>query len=89
MPEISRFFGLIIRMYAEPGAPHNRPHFHVYYQNFAAVYSIDPIDLMGGDLPVRYKRLVEAWAELHAGELMENWELLQSGRLPFKIAPLR
>lgn len=89
MPEISRFFGLIIRMYAEPGAPHNRPHFHVYYQNFAAVYSIEPIELMNGELPVRYKRLVEAWAELHVGELAENWELLQTGQAPYRIAPLQ
>lgn len=89
MPEISRFFGLIIRMFAEAGVPHNQPHFHVYYQNFAAVYCIEPIELISGDLPVRSKRLVEAWAELHSGELLENWELLQSGRLPYKIAPLR
>ena len=89
MPEISRFFGLIIRMYMEPGAPHNRAHFHVYYQNLAAVYSIEPIELMSGDLPVRYRRLVEAWAELHVGELAENWQLLQSGQVPYKIAPLQ
>ena len=89
MPEISRFFGLIIRMYAEPGAPHNKAHFHVYYQNNAAVYSIEPIELMSGDLPVRSKRLVESWAELHAGELAANWELLQAGRMPYKIAPLQ
>ena len=76
-------------MFVEPGAPHNQPHFHVYYQKFAAVYSIEPIELMSGGLPVRYKRLVEAWAELHASELAENWELLQSGRLPYKIAPLQ
>ena len=89
MPEISRFYGLIIRMFAEPGAPHNQPHFHVYYQNYAAVYSIEPIELINGTLPVRHKRLVEAWAELHQGELAENWELLQSGRLPYRIAPLQ
>ena len=76
-------------MYAEPGAPHNTPHFHVYYQNFAAAYSIDPIELISGDLPIRYKRLVEAWVELHTGELAENWQLLQAGRVPYKIAPLR
>ncbi len=34
MPEISRFFGIIIRMYAEPTAPHHRSHFHAYYQNY-------------------------------------------------------
>ena len=89
MPEISRFFGIIIRMYAEPGVPHHRPHFHAYYQNHVAILSIDTIETIGGTLPVRQQRLVQAWAELHQGELLDNWERLQSGQLPYKIAPLR
>lgn len=68
---------------------HNRPHFHVYYQNYAAVYGVDPIERITGDLPLRQKRLLEAWAEMHQGELAENWERLQSGQLPYKIAPLQ
>ena len=76
-------------MYAEPGAPHHRPHFHAYYQNYAAVYSIDSIEMVDGELPHRQQRLVEAWAEIHQGELRENWERLQAGLPPFKIAPLR
>ena len=63
--------------------------FHVYYQNHAAVYSINPIELVSGDLPLRQKRLLEAWAEIHQGELAVNWERLQAGQLPYKIAPLR
>ncbi|MEJ5346309.1 MAG: DUF4160 domain-containing protein [Chloroflexus sp.] len=60
MPELARFFGIIIRMYAEPGIPHHVPHFHEYYQNHAAVYSIDPIEMIRGELPRREQRLVEA-----------------------------
>jgi hypothetical protein len=89
MPELARFFGIIINMYAEPGAPHHRPHFHAYYQNQSAVYIIDPVEMIGGSLSRRQQRLVEAWTELHQGELLENWRRLQSGKLPFKIAPLR
>ena len=89
MPEISRFFGIIVRIYAEPGAPHHRPHFHVYYQNHLAVYSIDAIEMLNGTLPRRQQHLVEAWGELHQGELLENWERLQDGQLSYKIAPLR
>lgn len=89
MPEISRFFGIIIRMFAEAGVPHHSPHFHVYYQNHAAVYLIETLDIIGGELPRRQQRLVEAWAELHQGELMENWDRLQSGLFPYKIAALK
>lgn len=89
MPEICRFFGIIIRMYAEPDAPHHNPHFHAYYQNQAVVISIDTIEIIGGSLSQREIRLVEAWAEIHRSELLENWERLRSGQLPYKIAPLR
>lgn len=89
MPELCRFFGIIVRMYAEPGVQHHQPHFHVYYQNYAAVIAIDEIAILGGALPRRQQRLVEAWAELHLGELLDNWERLQAGQVPFSIAPLR
>ena len=88
MPEICRFFGMVIRMFVEAGEPHHAPHFHVYYQDSAAVYTIDPVDLAAGGLPIRQRRLVEAWAEMHQQELMEGWQSLQSGRLPMKISPL-
>src|ERR671925_356236 len=46
MPELSRFFGIIIRMYAEVGGPHHVPHFHAYYQDEVGIYSLDPIELI-------------------------------------------
>ena len=51
MPEISRFFGIIIRMFAEAGAPHQAPHLHAYYQDGVAVFGIDPIELIAGSIP--------------------------------------
>ncbi|HZF08412.1 MAG TPA: DUF4160 domain-containing protein [Thermoanaerobaculia bacterium] len=89
MPEIARFFGIVIRMYVEAGAVHHQPHFHAYYQEAAAVYGVAPIQLLGGTLPLRQQRMVEVWAALHRKELLRNWELLQGGRLPGRIIPLR
>jgi hypothetical protein len=88
LPELARFFGIIIRMYAEAGAPHHRPHFHAYYQGEVAIYSVDSIDLIAGSLPRAQQRLVEAWAEIHREELMANWESLQEGHTPGRIEPL-
>src|SRR5436309_15729645 len=65
MPEISRFFGIVIRMFVEPGAPHHRPHFHAYYQGTTGIVAVDTIEVIAGDLPRPQARLVEAWAELH------------------------
>ena len=89
MPELARFFGIIIRMYPKPHVSHHRPHFHAYYQDSVAVYAIDQIELLAGELPQRQQRLVEAWAELHQQELQEDWQRLQSGQLPNKIDPLQ
>jgi len=63
MPELARFFGIIIRMFAEPAAPHHRPHFHAYYQDEVGIFAIDAIELIGGELPAKETRLVVAWAE--------------------------
>ena len=89
MLEIARFLGIIIRMYAEPSAPHHRPHFHAYYQGAVGIYSVDTIELIGGALPRRQHRLAVAWAELHQDDLLAIWEWLQAGQPPHKIDPLR
>ena len=89
MPELSRFFGIVIRMFAQAGAPHHAPHFHAYYQSQVGIFSIYPVELIGGDLSRRQRRLVEAWAELHQAELAADWELLQRGQRPEPIDPLK
>jgi hypothetical protein len=89
VPELSRFFGIVIRMFVEAGGQHHRAHVHAYYQEHAAVFAIDNIECLGGGLPKAQSRLVEAWAEIHRTELQHDWELLQSGQPPVKIDPLR
>ena len=89
MPEISRFFGIVIRMFAELGSPHHVAHFHAYYQEGVGIFSIEPVELIAGSLPMKQRRLVEAWAELHQAELTADWERLQQGRKPVPIEPLK
>ena len=89
MPEISRFFGIVIRMFVEAGGPHHLLHFHAYYQEHVGIYAIETIERIAGSLPRGQERLVLAWAELHRNELLSNWEALQEGRPPAKIEPLR
>ena len=89
MPELSRFFGIIIRMFSEPSERHHVPHFHAYYQENVAVFSISPVEIVTGSMPQRQQRLIEAWAELHQEELLADWNLLQEGKRPAPIDPLR
>jgi hypothetical protein len=52
------------------------------------IFSLQPVELIAGDLPKRQRRLVEAWAELHETELLADWQRLQAGQKPLPIAPL-
>jgi len=86
MPEISRFFGIVIQMYYDEHAP---PHFHALYSCDEAQITIDPIRLWQGDLQQRALSLVIEWAALHQRELMENWNIARQDQRPRKIQPLR
>jgi hypothetical protein len=71
VPTISRFFGIVIRMYIEDHAP---PHFHATYGGFEASIRIDPIGVMRGELPPRALGLVMEWARIHRVALLADWE---------------
>ena len=88
MPELSRFYGIIIRIFTETGVQHHTPHIHAYYQEHKAVYGIAPVELLAGELPRRQQRLVEAWMELYQEELLADWELALNGEPVNKIPPL-
>lgn len=88
MPTISMFFGLIVRMYFAP-KEHGPAHIHVYFQGEVVVINIADCEITKGRLPARQKRLIGAWIEIHRDELMEDWNLCQNGKKPFKIQPLK
>jgi hypothetical protein len=85
MPEICRFYGIIIQMFFND---HNPPHFHVVYGDFRAVININD-EIVEGFMPKRALKLVFEWMDLHKPELLENWKLTQNGELPNKIEPLK
>lgn len=86
MPEISRFYGIIIYMFIKD---HNPPHFHAKYGEFIGVINIQTGELMEGELPRRALRLVQDWTELHKPELLKNWNSAQSDNPEIKkIEPL-
>jgi hypothetical protein len=82
MPELARFFGIIVRMYAEPGAPHHVPHFHAYYGEVVAIFSVDPVEVISGSLPRRQQRLVEAWANCIKENCLQIGSVCRAGVCP-------
>lgn len=85
MPEISRFFGILIQMYFDDHSP---PHFHAFYAGYRARVIIHPVGLLSGDLPPRVLALTVEWARIHQAELIENWRRLRSKLPALAIAPL-
>ena len=88
MPEISRFYGILIKMYYNDHAP---PHFHAVYGEHKAVIRIADFGVEEGKLPPRALSLVIEWASLHQQELEENWQTITNPKAPSfkKIAPLK
>ena len=83
------FYGLIVSMYFMDNKEHKRPHIHISYQGKEAVFSIPEGEVLSGNLPRKQTRLAQAWIEIHADELVANWELAIAGQPLYKIEPLK
>jgi hypothetical protein len=85
MPEISRFFGIVIAMYYREHTP---PHFHAKYSGQRAAFAIPDLRIIEGNLPRRALSLVLEWAFLHRDELMDNWRRAERREELLEIKPL-
>jgi len=86
MPEISRFFGIIIAMFFDD---HNPPHFHARYGNDNAVIKITDLTVLEGSLQPRALGLVMEWAAIHKDELLSDWELAKDRKPLSPVEPLK
>lgn len=85
MPEISRFYGIIILMNFKDHAP---PHFHAWYNEYKITVSIKD-GIVKGEMPKRALRLIFEWLEYHKQELMNLWSRAQKGEPLSKVEPLK
>jgi hypothetical protein len=67
---------------------HSPPHFHAQYSEFEAIYTIETIEVLRGELPRRAHVMVLEWTALHRFELKANWELARKGLQIKSIDPL-
>ncbi len=82
MPEIVRFYGIIIKLFF---GDHSPPHFHAVYSEYNALFNIETLEMIEGDLPPRAKQMVIEWAKMYQKELIEMWNNQEFRKLP----PLR
>jgi len=86
MPEISRFYGIIIAMFFDD---HHPPHFHARYGKEKVVIEIESLRILEGHFSPRALGLVIEWAVQHRNELWQNWELAENNLALKKIEPLK
>jgi hypothetical protein len=79
MPVISRFYGIVIKMYFRE---HGVAHFHAIYGEFNGVFNIEELQMIEGDLPRRAERMIREWAQHHQAALLEMWRTQQFRQLP-------
>ena len=85
MPEISRFFGIVIAMYYNE---HETPHFHARYGSQKSRFAIEDLRMLDGNLSPRIRGLIVEWASLHLEELRRDWGLAAAQQPLVPIAPL-
>jgi hypothetical protein len=85
MPEISRFFGIVVKMFFDD---HNPPHFHALYGREEALIEIRTLAVFAGRLPPRVLGLVIEWATVHQQELLDDWHRAHTNKSLLGIEPL-
>jgi hypothetical protein len=85
MPEIARFYGIIIYMYF---GDHPLPHLHARYGGSQAKLALRTGEVLRGNLPPRALKLVQEWIALRRTELLANWERCAEMLAPEKVEPL-
>jgi hypothetical protein len=85
MPEISRFYGIVIKMYYND---HQPPHFHAEYSGEKMIVEIRTLAVISGRLPPRAMGLLMEWAAQHRPELEQDWEQARGSQPLARIAPL-
>ena len=81
MPEITRFYGILIKMFFAH-SEHNPPHFHAIYGDYNGTIDLNTLEMKEGDLPPNAKRLVLEWAKKYQTELLNMWKEQKITKLP-------
>ena len=79
MPEICRFYGIIIKIFF---GDHPPPHFHAVYGDYNGLFNIETLELIEGDLPKRAIKMIVEWAAIYKNELMEMWKSQEFNKIP-------
>lgn len=81
MPEISRFYGIVIKMFFKL-KEHEPSHIHALYGEYIGIFDIKNNIMIQGDLPEKAQALVKEWIRLYSLDLQNMWDTQNMRRLP-------
>ena len=81
MPEIARFYGIIIKMFFK-SKEHEPSHVHAIYGEYVGTFNIITGEMIEGDLPLKAQNLVKEWLSLYSSELQKMWNDQTITKLP-------
>jgi len=79
MPEVTRFYGIVIQI--RFNREHNPPHFHAIYGEKEGAFDIKTLEMLYGDLPTKAQTMIKEWGSHHQNELMQMWDTKQLQKL--------
>jgi len=79
MPEIARFYGIVIKLFF---GDHPPPHFHAVYGEYVGLFAITTLEMIEGDLPKRAEKLVLEWAKINKSQLKRMWDTQEFHKVP-------
>jgi len=80
MPEITRFYGIVVKIFFT--REHNPPHFHAVYGDFVGMFDIQTMEMLEGDMPLKAQNLIKEWGEQHKTDIMNMWDTKVLKKLP-------
>jgi len=80
MPEITRFYGIIIKIFLT--REHNPPHFHAIYGEYNGSFDIQTLEMIEGDLPSKAQQMIKEWAKEYRADIMKMWDTKTIKKLP-------
>jgi len=81
MPEICRFYGIVIKMFFKP-KEHEPSHLHALYGEYVGIFDLKTMKMTEGDLPKKAQELIQEWMKMNQGKLLDMWETQRLEKLP-------
>ena len=81
MPEISRFYGIIIKMFFKP-KEHEPSHIHALYGEYVGIFDLKTMEMTEGDMPIKAQGLIKEWISRNQQALLQMWDSQKLRKLP-------